>query len=140
MATKLDLFNEKIIKDSGRTVPNLKPGYTVRVYQKIIEAGKERLQPFEGLVLAVKHGKGLNGTFTVRKIASGVGVERVYPFFSPSVAKIDILKKAKVRRSKLYYMRNRFGRSARMKNLQIPGQETILMEQQKQEETPEKEA
>ena len=139
MTTKLNKFNEKTIKDSGRSIPDIKPGYTVRVHQKIIEAGKERLQPFEGLVLAVKHGKGLNGTFTVRKIASGVGVERVYPFFSPNVAKIDILKKAKVRRSKLYYMRTRFGRSARMKNLQIPGQETIVMEQQKQEESPKKE-
>lgn len=134
MTSKLDKFNQKIIEESGRKIPDIKPGYTVRVYQKIIEAGKERLQPFEGLVIAVKHGKGLNGTFTVRKIASGVGVERVYPFFSPNVAKIDILKKSKVRRAKLYYMRTRFGRSARMKNLEIPGQETIILEEEKKKE------
>lgn len=129
MSTKLNKFNQQTIKEANRQIPEIKPGYTVRVYQRIIEAGKERLQPFEGLVIAVKHGRGLNGTFTVRKIASGVGVERVYPFFSPNVAKIDILKKAKVRRAKLYYMRERFGRAARMKNLEIPGQETIIMEQ-----------
>ena len=91
-------------------LPEIKPGQTVRVHQKIKEAGKQRIQPFEGLVLAVKHGRGLNGTFTVRKIAEGVGVERIYPLHSPTIDKIEILKTAKVRRAKLYYMRERFGK------------------------------
>jgi len=130
MTSKLDQFNQKTAKAAGRQIPKIRPGYTVRVYQKIMEAGKERLQPFEGLIIAVKHGYGLSGTFTVRKIASGVGVERVYPFFSPNVAKIDILKKSRVRRAKLYFMRQRFGRSARMKSLAVPGQETIIMEKE----------
>ena len=139
MSSKLDKFNRKVIKESGRKIPDIKPGYTIRVHQRIIEAGKERLQPFEGLVIAVKHGKGLNGTFTVRKIASGVGVERVYPLFSPNVAKIDIIKKSKIRRAKLYYMRTRFGRSARMKSLEVPGQETIILEEEKPKDKPEDE-
>jgi len=135
--SKLERFNQKAIKDSGRLIPEIRTGFTVRVHQKIVEAGKERLQPFEGLVIAVKHGRGMNGTFTVRKIASGVGVERVYPFFSPNVAKVEIVKKAKIRRSKLYYMRERFGKAARMKNLEVPGIETIVMEKPKETE-PEK--
>ncbi|TSC53821.1 MAG: LSU ribosomal protein L19P, partial [Parcubacteria group bacterium LiPW_39] len=72
-------------------------------------------QPFEGLVIAAKHGRGLDGTFTVRKIAEGVGVEKIYPLHSPTIDKIEILKTSKVRRAKLYYMRERSGKSAKMK-------------------------
>lgn len=107
----------KIIQEQLKTnLPEIKSGQTVRVHQRIKEGAKERIQPFEGLVIAVKHGKGINGTFTVRKIASGVGVERIYPLHVPTTEKIEILKTAKVRRAKLYYMRERFGKRAKMKN------------------------
>ena len=96
--------------------PAVKPGDTVRVYQKIKEGDKERVQIFEGLVIALKHGKGLNGTFTVRKIAAGgIGVERTYPLHSPNIVKVERVKSADVSRAKLYYMRDRLGKSARFK-------------------------
>jgi large subunit ribosomal protein L19 len=105
----------KIIQDQLRQVPDIRSGQTVRVYQRVKEGAKERVQPFEGLVIATKHGRGLDGTFTVRKISAGVGVEKIYPLHSPTIDKIEILKTAKVRRAKLYYMRERFGKRARMK-------------------------
>lgn len=109
----------KIIQDQlKKDLPQLKSGQTVRVHQRIKEGDKTRVQPFEGLVIAVKHGRGLDGTFTVRKIAEGVGVERIYPLHSSSIDKIEILsasRRTKVRRAKLYYMRERFGKRARMK-------------------------
>ena len=88
-------------------------GDTVRVWQKIEEKGKSRLQAFEGLVLAVKHGSEAGGTFTVRKIASGVGVEKVYPLYSPMIDRIEIVKRVKVRKSKLYYIRDKVAREMR---------------------------
>lgn len=114
----------KIIRDQLKTnLPEIRPGQIICVYQKIKEGTKERVQPFEGLVIAIKHGRGVNGTFTVRKIAEGVGVERVYPLHSPKIDKIKVLKTAKVRRAKLYYMRERSGKKARMKSkkaIEIP--------------------
>ena len=98
-----------------KNLPEIKPGYTVVVHQKIKEGDKERIQPFEGLVLAVKHGKGINATITVRKIAGGIAVERVFPIHTPTIEKIEITKKSKVRRAKLYYLRGRFGKQAKMK-------------------------
>ena len=86
---------------------DFKAGDTVRVFSKIQEKGKTRLQAFEGLVLARKHGTEIGATFTVRKIASGVGVERIFPLYSPNVDKIEIIKKSKTRRSKLYYIRDK---------------------------------
>lgn len=110
----------KIIQDQlKKDLPTLKPGQTVRVSQRIKEGGKERAQAFEGLVIATKHGRGSNGTFTVRKVSSGIGVERTYPLHSPTIDKIEILKSAKVRRAKLYYMRGRSGKRARLKNKQV---------------------
>ncbi len=106
----------KIIEEQLRKIPDIKVGQTVRVYQKVKEGGKERIQPFEGLVIARKHGRGLDGTFCVRKIAEGIGVERIYPLHTPTIEKIEILKTAKVRRAKLYFMRQRSGKKARMKN------------------------
>ncbi len=107
----------KIIQDQlKKDLPQLKPGQTVRVHQRIKEGDKTRIQPFEGLIIATKHGRGLDGTFTVRKIAEGVGVERIYPLHSPTIDKIEILKTSGVRRAKLYYMRKRFGKSAKMKS------------------------
>ena len=116
----------KIIQDQLRQVPEIKAGQTVKVYQKVKEGNKERIQPFEGLVIAAKHGRGLNGTFTVRKIAAGVGAERTYPLHSPAIDKIEIIKTAKVKRAKLYYMRERFGKRAKMKSkktIAIPASE-----------------
>lgn len=108
-----------IIQDQLKKVPEIKSGQTIRVYQRVKEGTKERIQPFEGLVIATKHGRGLDGTFTVRKISEGVGVERIYPLHSPTIDKIEILKVAKVRRAKLYYMRERFGKRARMKSKNV---------------------
>lgn len=86
-------------------------GDTVRVHQKIVdEKGKTRIQVFEGLVLARKHGDEAGATFTVRKVASGVGVEKIFPLYSPLIDKIEIVKRAKVRRSKLYYIREKVNR------------------------------
>lgn len=88
-------------------MPDINTGDIIKVHQKIKEGDKERIQIFEGLVIATKGGKGVNATFTVRKIASGVGVERIYPLHSPNIAKIELVKKLPVRRAKLYYVRER---------------------------------
>ncbi len=115
MPTKLEIFNQKQLK----TLPELRPGYTVKIWQKIKEGDKERLQSFEGLIISRKHGQGINATITVRKISHGVGVEKILPLHLPSLEKIEVLKKSKVRRAKLYYMRERFGKKARMKDQEI---------------------
>lgn len=88
----------------------IRAGDTVRVHQKIQDKGKTRIQIFEGVVLARKHGTEPGATFTVRKVASGVGVEKIYPLYSPSIDKIEIVKRAKVRRAKLYYIREKVAR------------------------------
>jgi large subunit ribosomal protein L19 len=88
----------------------IKSGDTVRVHQKIQDKGKTRIQVFEGLVLARKHGDEPGATFTVRKVASGVGVEKIFPLYSPLIDKLEIVKRAKVRRSKLYYIREKVNR------------------------------
>jgi large subunit ribosomal protein L19 len=86
---------------------DFKAGDTVRVWNKIQEKGKTRLQAFEGLVLARKHGSEIGATFTVRKVASGVGVERIFPLYSPNIDKVEVLKHSKTRRNKLYYIRTK---------------------------------
>ena len=86
---------------------DVRSGDTVRVWQKIKEGEKSRLQAFEGMVLAKKHGKEAGGTFTVRKVIDEVGVERIFPLYSPVIDSIEVLKRAQVRRSKLYYIRNK---------------------------------
>jgi large subunit ribosomal protein L19 len=98
---------------------DLRAGDTVRVWQKIQEKGKTRLQAFEGLVLARKHGKEAGATFTVRRVASGVGVEKIFPLFSPIIDKIEVLKRSKVRRAKLYHIREKAAKeiSRQMRNL-----------------------
>ena len=92
---------------ASRKKLEFKAGDTVRVWGKIQEKGKTRLQAFEGLVLARKHGAESGATFTIRKVASGVGVERIFPLFSPNIDKIEVLRKSKTRRSKLYYIRTK---------------------------------
>ncbi len=90
-------------------------GDTLRVWNKIEEKGKIRLQAFEGLVLARKHGTEIGATFTLRKVTSGVGVERIFPLFSPAIDKIEVVKRARARRSKLYYVREKAQRDVRRK-------------------------
>jgi large subunit ribosomal protein L19 len=89
---------------------DIHPGDTVKVWQKIQEKGKTRLQAFEGMVLARKHGGESGGTFTVRKVSGGVGVEKIFPIYSPNIDRIEIIRRAKVRRSKLYYIREKVAR------------------------------
>jgi len=86
---------------------DIRPGDTVKVLQKIQEKGKTRLQVFEGLVLSLKHGKEAGGTFTVRKVIDGVGVEKIFPIYSPMIDKIEVLRRSKVRRAKLYFVREK---------------------------------
>ena len=115
-------------KKNLKKVPDLKPGSTVRVHQKIKEGEKERVQVFEGLIIAVNSGNGADKTFTVRKIVEGIGVEKVFPIHSPNIAKIQVKKTSNVRRSKLYYMRQRSGKSARLKEKHLSDEETNEME------------
>jgi large subunit ribosomal protein L19 len=104
-----------------RTKLDLRPGNTVRVWQKIQEKGKTRLQAYEGLIIARKHGAEAGATFTVRKVASGVGMEKIFPVYSPNIDKIEILKSAKVRRAKLYYIRDKAAREVRRRMKRIGG-------------------
>ncbi len=97
-------------------IPDLQPGDTVRVHQRIKEGRNERIQVFQGVVIAMRGGNEPGATFTVRRTgAHGVGVERIFPFYSKSVEKVEVLRKAKVRRAKLYYLRERQGKAARLK-------------------------
>jgi len=119
-------------------LPDIKPGDTVKVYQKIKEKDKERIQAFEGVILARKHGKGISATITVRRVVSGVGVEKIFPLHSPTIEKIEISKKGKVRRAKLYYLREAKGKKARLKRKD--SSETVVWEKEKpKKEEPKKE-
>ena len=95
-------------------VPEFRPGDTVRVQVRVVEGDKERLQAFQGVVIARK-GSGTREMFTVRKISAGIGVERIFPLNAPVVDKIEVLRRGRVRRAKLYYLRERSGKSARIK-------------------------
>ena len=112
-------FEKKYLRTD---LPEINPGDTVKVFQKIREGDKERIQPFEGIVIARKHGRGLTATVTVRKVSEGIGVERIFPIHSPTIQKIDVLKRAHVRRAKLYYIREKAAKETRrkMKSLLIP--------------------
>lgn len=106
----------KILPDQMKTeIPDFRAGDRVKVHVRVVEGDKERIQPFEGDVINIR-GAGINRTFTVRKISSGVGVERIFPLYSPKIAKIEIIKKGHVRRAKLYYLRNLSGKAARIKS------------------------
>ena len=113
MTTKIEIFLKPFLKE---TLPNIKPGDTVCVYQKIKEGDKEKVQAFEGQVLARKHGKEIGATITVRREISGIGTEKIFPLHSPTIEKIEILKKGKVRRAKLYYLRKAKGKGAKLKS------------------------
>ena len=95
-------------------IPEFRPGDTVRVHVKVVEGSRERIQVFEGAVIKRK-GSGLNETFTVRRVSYGVGVERCFPIHTPRVQKIEVMRKGRVRRAKLYYLRNLSGKAARIK-------------------------
>ncbi|MES2214066.1 MAG: 50S ribosomal protein L19 [Patescibacteria group bacterium] len=118
------------VKVEERQKLDFRSGDTVRVWQKIQEKGKTRLQAFEGLVLARKHGVEPGATFTVRRVASGVGVERIYPLFSPMVDKIEVVKRSKVRRAKLYHIREKAAKDIRrqMRNTRMAKDEPVTAE------------
>ena len=99
----------------NNSLPEIRPGDVVKVHQKVKEGDKERIQIFEGLVIARKHGKGISATITVRKVVEGVGVEKILPIHSPIISKIEVVKSGKVRRSKLYYLRTAKGKKAKLK-------------------------
>ena len=108
----LKQFSEKYMKDE---VPSVSVGDTVRVHIRVKEGSRERIQVFEGTVIAKKHG-GVEESFTVRRISYGVGVEKVFPLHSPRIADIQTVRHGKVRRAKLYYLRDRFGKAAKVKS------------------------
>lgn len=99
-----------------KDVPVLRPGYNVRIHQKIREGEKERVQIFEGLVISLNSGHGVSKMVTVRKVIEGIGVEKIFPLHSPNIVKIEIVKTSGVRRAKLYYMRGLAGKSARLRS------------------------
>lgn len=107
----MNSFNEKYVKAEP---PKAEVGSTVRVHIKVKEGNRERIQIFEGTVIAKKHG-GIAETFTVRRVSYGVGVEKVFPIHSPAIEKIETVRAGKVRRAKLYYLRERVGKSAKIK-------------------------
>jgi len=111
-------INEIMLEQTKTDYPAFRPGDKVRVHVRVIEGDKERIQPFEGDVISIR-GVGASKSFTVRKVASGVGVERIFPFNSPKVAKIELVREGKVRRAKLYYLRNLSGKAARIKDKNI---------------------
>lgn len=109
------------VNTDERTKLGIRPGDTVRVHQKIVEKGKTRIQAFEGLVLAVKHGTEAGATFTVRAMMSGVGVEKIFPLYAPFIDKIEITRRSKVRRAKLYFIREKVAREVRrqLRNMRL---------------------
>lgn len=143
MPTKIEIFNQAQLK---KDLPDIRPGDTVQVYQKMPasaagkkekEKGKEKIQIFEGLVLARKHGKGISATITVRRVISGIGVEKIFPIHSPLIEKIEITKRVKVRRAKLYYLRAVKGKKARLKRKEFTPATSVETQEEKIEEKPE---
>lgn len=124
------------VKTEERTKLGIRPGDTVRVHQKIVEKGKTRIQMFEGLVIATKHGSEPGASFTVRATLSGVGVEKIFPLFAPFIDKIEIVRRSKVRRAKLYFIREKVAREVRrqLRNMRMVNLST---EDFKEEEAPE---
>jgi len=108
----LDVFNKSQLKKNPIDV---RPGDTVKLYQRLKEGDKTRLQPFEGLIVARKHGKGSAATITIRKVSGGIGIEKIIPIHSPTIEKVEILRRAKVRRAKLYYIREKAAKEVRRK-------------------------
>jgi len=122
-------------------MPEIQPGDTVKVYQKIKDANpskkgaKERVQPFEGQVICRKHRNEIGATITVRRIASGIGIEKIFPIHSPTIKKIELLKKGKTRRAKLYYLREIKGKKAKIKTKRIIQQQDRMQPEVSEQET-----
>ena len=109
-----ELEQEQIAQlTAGRSIPDFAPGDTIRVSVKVVEGSRERIQAFEGVCIARKN-RGINSAFTVRKISYGEGVERVFPLYSPQITEIEVMRRGRVRRAKLYYLRGRTGKAARI--------------------------
>jgi large subunit ribosomal protein L19 len=111
-----DLIDRESLRED---VPDFAPGDTVRVHVRVVEGNRERVQAFQGAVIARK-GSGIRETFTVRKVSSGVGVERTWPVHSPSIARVEVVTLGDVRRAKLYYLRDRIGKAAKIKEKRLP--------------------
>jgi large subunit ribosomal protein L19 len=109
----IEQIDAEQIAKLGKNIPDFAPGDTVKVQVKVVEGDRERLQAYEGVCIA-RSNDGVNSSFTVRKISYGEGVERVFPLYSPNVAEIEVVRRGKVRRAKLYYLRERAGKSARI--------------------------
>jgi large subunit ribosomal protein L19 len=107
----IDIIEQEQLRND---IPDFGPGDSVKVHVKVVEGGRERVQVFEGIVLS-RRGSGTRETFTVRKVSAGIGVERTFPLHSPRIAKIEVVRYGKVRRAKLYYLRERVGKRARVK-------------------------
>ena len=119
---KVDLVEKSRLRDD---LPEFRPGDTVKVHARVVEAGRERIQVFQGVVIR-RQGGGLRETFTVRKISFGVGVERTFPVHSPSVSKIEVVQRGRVRRAKLYYLRELRGKRARIRERrEAPGKAVV---------------
>ncbi len=112
----MDLLKIVEQEQMKKDIPPFRPGDTVKVHVKVVEGNRERIQVFEGVVIKRKGG-GLRETFTVRRVTSGVGVERTFPLHSPRIEKIQVIRRGKVRRAKLYYLRQRTGKAARIKEI-----------------------
>ena len=120
MATKTTIKISPVDIEKRKKL-DLRPGNTVKVWQKIQEKGKVRLQVYEGLIIAHKHGTEAGATFTVRKVASGVGMEKVFPIYSPNIDKVEVLRRAKVTKAKLYYIRDKAAKEIRRRMRKIAG-------------------
>lgn len=127
---KTDLVDKQYLRTD---LPPFRPGDTVKVHVRVVEAGRERVQVFQGVVIR-RQGGGLQETFTVRKISFGVGVERTFPLHSPSVAKLEVVSRGKVRRAKLYYLRERRGKKARIRERRVEGVELLALQAEQAEQ------
>ena len=112
MNSIIDAINQENVKSS---IPEFNVGDTVKVYQRIVEGQRVRTQIFEGTVIAKKNGNGISATFTVRRVSYGVGTEKTFPVHSPNVQKVEVVRRGKVRRAKLYYLRDKVGKNAKVK-------------------------
>jgi large subunit ribosomal protein L19 len=118
---KIDLIETSRLRDD---LPEFRPGDTVKVHVRVVEGSRERIQVFQGVVIR-RQGGGLRETFTVRKMSFGVGVERTFPVHSPSIGKLEVVTKGRVRRAKLYYLRERRGKRARIRERREPAQAVV---------------
>ena len=110
----IDQINDEQVKKLDKEIPDFAPGDTLRIGYKVSEGSRSRVQNYEGVVISRKGGLGIAASFTVRKVSFGEGVERIFPLHSPNIEKITVIRRGKVRRAKLYYLRERSGRSARI--------------------------